>query len=205
MKKRTFTTGEIAGILGVSRVTVHRWVKTGELKGFRSTPKAYWRIAKKELVTFMLNNKIPLDLLEEGEKIKVLVVDDEVNLTEAIYMAFQNEERFIFESANSGFNAGLKLESFHPDILILDIVLEDIDGRELFKHIEENPGLNGLKVIGISGILDQPELESLLELGFHAYLQKPFEMKELKKTILAVIKKEIGFYKGIRRRTRLSI
>ena len=71
--------------------------------------------------------------------------------------------------------------------MILDIFLGDIDGREFFKHIREHDELDRIKVIGISGKLNKSEVEKTLEMGFDDFLQKPFEMGELKNKILQII------------------
>lgn len=130
---------------------------------------------------------MPLEFLG-GDKIKILVVDDEVNMTKAIKRAFQNVDQFHIETAHSGFSAGAKLESFKPDVVVLDIYLGDMDGREFFKHISEQPEFNGIKVVGISGKLSSTEIEPLLDKGFIAFLQKPFKMEELKETIINAVK-----------------
>ena len=146
-----FTAMEIAKILSVSLPTVNRLLNSGELKGFRSSKNANWKVMHRELVKYMIDHDIPMEFLT-GDIIKVLVVDDEVSITELVELAFERVEGYVVESANSGFIAGAKLESFKPDVVILDIFLNDIDGREFFKHIRENPELNKIKVIGIGPI-----------------------------------------------------
>jgi len=187
MRKDVFTAGEVAKICRASRGTVNRWLNEGELKGYRPTKNADWRVTRKELVKFMKKNGMPLEFLG-GDKIKILVVDDEINMTRAIKRTFQNVDQFHIETANSGFSAGTKLESFRPDVVVLDIYLGDMDGREFFKHIREQPELNGTKVIGISGKLREDEIQPLLDQGFDDFLQKPFKMEELKKTIINAVK-----------------
>ena len=186
MNKDILTAGEVAKICRTSRQTVNRWLKYGELKGYRPTKKSDWRITRKELLKFMVENNIPLEFINEG-KIKILVVDDEVNMVKTIERAFKNEEKFIIETAYSGFSAGIKLEKFKPEVIILDIILGDIDGREFFDYIRNHPEMNGTKIIGISGKLANDEIQPLLDKGFNEFLQKPFDMGELKKRILQLV------------------
>jgi len=188
MRKDVFKAGEISEICRVSRQTVNRWLNIGELQGYRPTKNAVWRITRKELIKFMDNNRIPLDFLKE-DKIKILIVDDDVNLVLGILRALREEVKFVFESAYSGFSAGTKLENFKPDIVILDIFLGDMDGREFFTYIRQNPELNNTKVIGISGKLFQEEIKQALEMGFDSFLEKPFDMENLKKEIFQVYEK----------------
>ena len=66
----------------------------------------------------MKEHDIPMEFLN-GEKIKILVIDDEKIVTRSIERIFHTDERFMLETANSGFSAGAKLEKFKPDIIIL--------------------------------------------------------------------------------------
>jgi len=184
--KDVFTTTEVAKICRASRVTVDRWLNSGDLKGYRPTPNSNWRVTKKELVRFMFSNNIPMDLLKT-DRVKILIVDDEVVITSFISRKLKKERNFEIDVANSGFKAGVKLTEFKPDIVILDIVLGDMDGREFFEHIKENPELSGTKVIGISGKIDPSEEQSLLEQGFSAFIRKPFNTKALKEIIFKVL------------------
>ncbi len=188
MKKEVYTIPEVAKILKLSRHTVFHWVKKGYLKAYRPAINAAWKITREEVFRYMKEHDIPMEFLN-GDIIKILVVDDEVSLTRMIENAFQDIDKFQIETANSGFIAGAKLESFKPDVVVLDIFLGDMDGREFFDHIQDQPELNKIRVIGITGKLSQDEIQPLLDKGFSAFLQKPFNMNKLKETILEVIEK----------------
>ena len=105
MAKDVFTAGEIAKICRTSRQTVNRWLNSGEIEGFRTTETAIWKVTRKELIKFMKKNNIPLEFIN-GNKIKVLVVDDEENMVKSIMRFLRDDDRFILDSANSGFKAG---------------------------------------------------------------------------------------------------
>ena len=186
MSKDIFSTTEVARICRVSRMTVNRWLKEDDLKGYKSTPKSNWKVTKKDLIKFMQSNNIPLDLLKTGE-VKILIVDDEIDITSFISSVLEKERNLEIDVANSGFKAGVKLAEFKPDLVILDIVLGDMDGREFFEHIKENSELNETKVIGISGKIAPSEEQSLLEQGFSDFIRKPFKIKTLKETIFKVL------------------
>jgi len=186
MSKDVFSTTEVSKICRVSRMTVNRWLKDGNLKGYKPTSRSHWKVTKRELMKFMMSNNIPMDLLKIG-KVKILVVDDEIDITSLISKTLEKERNFEIDIANSGFKAGTKLAEFKPDIVILDIVLEDMDGREFFEYIKKHPELDGTKVIGISGKIDFSEEQSLLDLGFNAFIRKPFKIKKLKDTVFKVI------------------
>ncbi len=188
MEKEIFTAPEIAKICRVSRQTVFFWIKKGYINAYRPAKNAVWKVTKKELIRYMKEHDIPMEFLN-SDKTKILIVDDEVSLTRMIEETFQNIDKFQIETANSGFIAGAKLESFKPDVVVLDIFLGDMDGREFFDHIQDHPELNKVKVIGITGKLSQDEIQPLLDKGFSAFLQKPFNMNKLKETIFEVVEK----------------
>ncbi|MFC1541473.1 response regulator [Candidatus Latescibacterota bacterium] len=186
MNKEIYTAMEVAKILRLSLPTINRLLKSGELKGFRSSKNANWKITEKELVKYFKDHDIPMEFLY-GYKVKVLIVDDEIFITQLVEDTFREKEKFLIESANSGFMAGIKLESFKPDVVILDIFLNDMDGREFFKHIRENPELNKTKVIGISGKIAEDEIKPMLDLGFDYFLAKPFTTDTLIETVLKAV------------------
>lgn len=183
-----FTAPEIAALFDISLSTVNRMLNTNKLKGFRLSKNAVWKVTRKEMIRYMKKHNIPLEFLR-GNKIKILVVDDEVCITRMIEKTFKDIDKFQIETANSGFIAGAKLESFKPDVIVLDIFLGDMDGREFFEHIQDHPELKKVRVIGITGKLSQGEIQPLLDKGFSAFLQKPFSMNILKETILDVVEK----------------
>lgn len=65
MKKRAFTTADIAPICHHSRETVKRWLENGEIKGYRVGAHGHWRVLAEDLVSFLKNNNIPFPAPEE--------------------------------------------------------------------------------------------------------------------------------------------
>jgi len=73
MKKRAFTTSDIAQICNHSRETVKRWLEKGEIKGYRVGTSGHWRVLPKDLALFLKNNKIPFpEPAELGIDLKAL-------------------------------------------------------------------------------------------------------------------------------------
>ena len=65
MKKRAFTTSDIAHISHHSRETIKRWLEKGEIKGYRVGTSGHWRILAEDLAIFLKNNNIPFPAPEE--------------------------------------------------------------------------------------------------------------------------------------------
>ncbi len=178
MAKTVFTTGEAAKICKVSQQTIIRCFDSGQLKGFRVPGSRFRRIPRDQLFAFMKDNGIPTDALESGKR-KVLVVDDDQDLVELMVDVFERDGRFEVKTANNGFDAGMLTKEFRPDLVVLDIMLPDINGKEVCQRIRADETLEGVKVICISGMVEQDKVQELRDAGADDFLQKPFKVEDL--------------------------
>ena len=128
--KTVFTTGEAAKICKVSQQTIIRCFDSGQLKGFRVPGSRFRRIPRDQLYAFMRDNGIPTDALDSGKR-KVLVVDDDEDLVELIVDVLERDGRFEIRSVNNGFDAGMMVKEYRPDLIVLDVMLPDINGKEV--------------------------------------------------------------------------
>ena len=178
MRKKVFTSGEVAQICGVSPDTVSRWFDLGQIEGYRLGPGGDRRIPYESLKKFMLNHGIPLDRFEEGDR-RILVVDDDPHYLEIIPAALARSEEYTVMTASTGFDAGALVVQHNPNLVILDIHLSDMDGRMVCQRIKERPETKNTRVLAISGFIDDEEARQLNTYGFDAYLSKPFGVAEL--------------------------
>ncbi|MDR3182046.1 MAG: response regulator [Planctomycetaceae bacterium] len=172
--KTVFTTGEAAKICKVSQQTIIRCFDAGQLKGFRVPGSKFRRIPREQLVNFMRDNGIPTDALENG-KLKILVVDDDADLVELMVSVLESNGRFETRSANNGFEAGMMVKEYRPDLIILDIMLPDINGKEVCSRIRSDSALDSVKVLCISGMVERDKINELKAAGADDFLQKPFD------------------------------
>src|SRR5210317_611337 len=105
--KNLFTTGEAAEICNISQQTIIRCFDSGRLDGFRIPGSRFRRIPRDNLIKFMKDNGIPLDNLnsEKNGKIKVLIVDDDVEIIELMVDVLSRDGRFDIQTAGSGYEA----------------------------------------------------------------------------------------------------
>jgi two-component system OmpR family response regulator len=176
--KTVFTTGEAAKICKVSQQTIIRCFDNGTLKGFRVPGSRFRRIPRDQLFNFMKDNGIPTDALESGKK-KLLIVDDDVELIELMSEAFDRDGRFDIRTANNGFDAGMKVKEFRPDLVVLDVMLPDINGKEVCQRVRSDESLDTVKIICISGMIEQDKVADLKEAGANDFIQKPFQVDRL--------------------------
>jgi excisionase family DNA binding protein len=176
--KDVYTTGEAAKICKVSQQTIIRCFDSGQLRGFRVPGSRFRRIPRAELYQFMKDNQIPTDALESGKR-KVLVVDDDVELVELITEVLQRDGRFETRSVNNGFDAGMMVKEYRPELIVLDVMLPDINGREVCQRVRSDSTMDSVRIICISGMVEDDKIEDLRAAGANDFLHKPFEIEQL--------------------------
>ncbi|HAB14192.1 MAG TPA: regulator [Planctomycetaceae bacterium] len=176
--KTVFTTGEAAKICNVSQQTIIRCFDSGQLKGFRVPGSRFRRIPRDVLYRFMKDNGIPTDALESGRR-KALIVDDDEELVELIRDVFDADGRFDVRVANNGFDAGMMVKEYKPDIIVLDVMLPDINGKEVCQRVRSDSSLDDVRIVCISGMVEADKIDDLKEAGADDFMQKPFEVDSL--------------------------
>jgi len=176
--KTVFTTGEAAKICKVSQQTIIRCFDSGQLKGFRVPGSRFRRIPRELLYTFMRDNGIPTDALDSGKR-KILVVDDDQDLVELICDSLERDGRFDVRSVNNGFGAGMLIKEFRPDVIVLDVMLPDINGKEVCLLVRNQQAMDDVRIICISGMVEKDKIQELFDAGANEFMQKPFDVDEL--------------------------
>jgi len=176
--KTVFTTGEAAKICKVSQQTIIRCFDSGQLKGFRVPGSRFRRIPRDQLFSFMKDNGIPTDALESGKR-KVLLVDDDVELVELITDVLARDGRFEVRIANNGFDAGMLVKEYGPDLIVLDVMLPDINGKEVCQRVRKDHTPEEVKIICISGMVEEDKIADLKAAGANEFIHKPFEVDVL--------------------------
>ena len=176
--KNVFTTGEAAEICKVSQQTIIRCFDSGRLKGFRVPGSRFRRIPREALIAFMKDNGIPPDALQSG-KSKVLVVDDDPEIVELFVDVLERDGRFEVKTAATGYDAGMLTQEFNPDLIILDYMLPDVNGNVVCQTIRSKPEYQQTKIIIVSGVVNQDEINDLLKAGADEFVKKPFNIEKI--------------------------
>ena len=189
--KTVFTTGEAAKICKVSQQTIIRCFDNGQLKGFRVPGSKFRRIPREQLFKFMRDNNIPTDPLESGKR-KVLLVDDEADILEMMTRALNDDGRFEVRVAANGFDAGMMVKEYRPDLIILDVMLPDINGKEVCTRVRSDSNLEDVKIVCISGSVEVEEKKQELMLaGADDFLPKPFDVDVLVEKVCVLLGMEV--------------
>jgi excisionase family DNA binding protein len=177
-EKRFLTTGEIARYCAVSHLTVTNWIRAGKLFASR-TPGGHNRIRREDLLQFLSDHNFPVpqELVKEGKQI--LVVDDERPLAEIMAHALQ-QEGYQVSVAFDGYEAGLKMATLQPDLLVLDLIMPGLDGFSICQRVKSSPEGKRTKIIAITGFVQEGNLDKAIECGADLCLEKPFQLNSLK-------------------------
>jgi len=184
--KELFTTGEAARICKVSQQTIIRCFDSGRLEGFRVPGSKFRRIPHQSLLKFMKENNIPLTAIESGKR-KILIVDDDAEIVELITEVLARDGRFDVKTAASGYEAGISTQQFRPDLILLDYMLPDVNGNVVCQTIRNNPEFENIKIIIVSGVIKQDEIEQLLKSGAQDFIKKPFNISDLVDKVVTVL------------------
>jgi len=176
--KTIFTTGEAAEICKVSQQTIIRCFDRGIVGGFRFPGSRFRRIPRAALIAFMNDNGISSNSLDTG-KHKVLVVDDDPQIVELFFDVLERDGRFDVRTASTGYDAGVLTGEFMPDLIVLDYMLPDVNGNVVCQTIRKNPNFEHMKIVIVSGVVNQDEINNLLRSGADEFVKKPFNIEKL--------------------------
>ncbi len=177
-RKEVLTTGDVAKICNVAPRTVSKWFDSGQLRGYRIPGSKDRRIPLQQLVRFMRAHGIPLNGIETGQ-IRVLLVDNESELVELLKTALREKADCEVQVANGGFEAGAIAQSFRPHVMLVDVDLDDVEPRQICRHVRSNTDLQGTRIIAMQRDLHEGQGQALLQEGFDGFLSKPFEIREV--------------------------
>src|SRR5205823_12809677 len=102
-----------------------------------------------------------------------------VELVELIHDVLEKDGRFEVRIANNGFDAGMMVKEYHPELIVLDIMLPDINGKEVCQRVRGDSTMDDVKIICISGMVEEDKIADLRDSGANEFLQKPFEVEKL--------------------------
>lgn len=116
---------------------------------------------------------------------RVLVVDDESSIVSAISYALRREG-YEVETANDGEEALVKVASFHPRVMILDVMMPKLDGYGVCRRLEDREDIGIILLTVKNDIVDKIVG---LEMGADDYMTKPFEIRELLARVKALMRR----------------
>ena len=174
MDKEIFTVPQAAKYFAIGRVTLWKYVKSGELKA-SLTPGGHYRVLKKDLEAFARKKGMyPLASYHPHKKNKILIVDDDDQIRD-LYTKILRIHKYETDTASDGFEAGAKFVEFKPDLIILDLFMPGMDGFEVCRRLKEDPGRVDVKILIFTGYDSIQNRERIMAEGADDYLVKPVD------------------------------
>ncbi len=116
---------------------------------------------------------------------KVLVVDDERLMVRLLSLTLP--KTFEIVEAHDGKEAIRLAEHHHPDLILLDLNMPEMDGFAVLSHIRKTEGIAKTPVVVVTGRKSDEDREFMMQLGANAYLTKPFSPSQLLETVNKII------------------
>ncbi len=117
---------------------------------------------------------------------KALIVEDHPDLLHILTLKLEMLG-FAVISANNGKQGIAKAIEENPDLILMDIRMPVMDGREATRIIRSNPKTQDIPILASTVLFRESDLSSCIEAGCNDYITKPFTFKQLQEKILDFI------------------
>lgn len=124
---------------------------------------------------------------KDKKRKKILVIDDEPSVGELVQEILVDHLKTHIEIVLDGFAAGLKLQEYFPDLIVLDLNLPGVNGFEVCHRIREDELQYEVKILAVTGYDSEENYKRIIEQGADDYLPKPFQAEELFKKIAKLL------------------
>jgi excisionase family DNA binding protein len=172
---------QVAKMIGVSPITVRSWVNRGWLPA-NTTPGGHRRFAREDVLQLVRQRGGQLPA--PRRPLRVLVVDDDAQFRSYLMeLLAELAPEAEVEQAADGFEAGIKVAEFLPDIVLLDQSMPGLNGASVCRRIRSVPQHSAIRVIGVTGHLDRRVEQEMLAAGAERVLHKPLDVLALREVL----------------------
>jgi signal transduction histidine kinase/CheY-like chemotaxis protein len=109
---------------------------------------------------------------------RIMVVDDDDAIREMLKEVLVLKRSYIVEEASNGVEACIRLGSWRPDLLVMDLFMPEMNGAEVCRVLRNDPLLSDIKIMMITGHEGHPLMDGISEFGFIDVLYKPFNLED---------------------------
>ena len=121
-------------------------------------------------------------------KPKILIIEDDIDVAEMLNAYFRAQSYEVF-TVNWGEDGVRSCQTVHPDLVILDIRLPDIDGYEVARRLRGDRRTADIPIIFLTEKRERADRLEGLELGADDYITKPFDVQELRLRVRNALKR----------------
>ncbi|MDE3010792.1 MAG: response regulator [Pseudomonadota bacterium] len=172
-EKTYLTPNQVAEKLMVSPITVRGWALRGLLKA-EVTPGGHRRFLVAEVERFARERSTH----DRQRPQRILIVDDNQSLARYL-QDFLGTQGYTTETAFDGFDAGWKMQSFQPDILLLDLMMPRLNGFDVCRQVRGNGDTRHVRVLAMTGYPSPSNEQRILAEGAECCLSKPIDENSL--------------------------
>lgn len=123
-----------------------------------------------------------------AEKTKVLVVDDEKDMTLMVRLNLEKLGQYEVREENVGAAALRAAREFKPHVILLDVMMPGMDGGDVLSQLKDDTNLSKVPVVFITATVLKEEVRSKGgTIGGHPFIPKPFKVRTLVETIEGVL------------------
>lgn len=174
---KKLTLAQAAGICGVSRVTMWRWVKSSDLSS-ATTAGGHHRVRPDDLAEFMKQKNMDNHVRSTSQRKRILVVDDDPHI-QKLLIKWLSRKGYEVAVCSNGFEAGIQVMKFRPQLVILDLFMPQLDGFEVCRLIKNDPATAPIKILAISGTAYASNIQKITDCGADLFLKKPLDLNRL--------------------------
>jgi CheY-like chemotaxis protein len=111
---------------------------------------------------------------------RILIVDDEAGFTRLLRLNLACTGRYTVRAENNALEAWQAVHDFHPDLILLDVMMPGLDGGDIAAQLQAEPTTKDIPIIFVTGAIRRDEVHARHGLvGGLTYLAKPIELTEL--------------------------
>lgn len=176
--KTYLTPNEVAKVLMVSPVTIRTWAQKGLIDA-KLTPGGHRRFLKADVERFINESEVV-----KARTTRVLIIDNDPLMTDYVNNILQTSLLdFETDVATNVFEAGIKIHSFSPDVILLNCTQSEREGCEVCALIKNEIAIRHISVIALTEDIAPEKVNQILESGAQTCLSKPFSSDKLIETL----------------------
>lgn len=176
------TPSEVAEMLFVSPVTVRQWSQKGWLNA-EHTAGGHRRYLREEVERFRKERGLKLHS-ETSNELRIMVIDDDPHFGGYIKELFDGQDGVeAFELSQGGFEAGMQVRTFKPDVIMLDLMMPKLDGYSVCRFLKNDPLTKDIRVIAMTGYNSDENEKRILKEGAEMCMSKPVDTDLLFSTL----------------------
>ena len=121
---------------------------------------------------------------------RILLIDDEPSLTTLVRQALEATGRYLIKEENRSLRALHAARHFQPDLILLDVVMPELDGRDVARQLREDPALQDVPIVFVTSLSKDGVIGSTGFLSGYSFVAKPFHISDLVNCVAEMLGEE---------------